>query len=333
MMELTELPATYVEGFHDLESVKKMRYKRLGRTELYLSELSLGGGAFGGAALYGDYDESEAIETIREGIRKGINYIDTAPWYGQGKSEEIIGKALKGIPRKAYYIATKIGRYELDPAKMFDFSPEKTRTSIDTSLKLLGVDYVDIIQIHDIEFAPSTNYLLNETLPTLFDYAIKGGRAKHLGATGYALAPLLNLVRGASELGKPLEMILTYCRFTLVDDSLLEVMPTLKKYDIGIVCASAPSMGLLTNKGPPSWHPAQEDTKKICKEAAEYCEKNNCELGRLAMLHAVTSSQKLEIATHLVGMNTRTLLYDNLKVVQEGCSKKDSEILEEIKER
>lgn len=52
-MELTELPATYVEGFHDLESVKKMRYKRLGRTELYLSELSLGGGAFGGAALYG----------------------------------------------------------------------------------------------------------------------------------------------------------------------------------------------------------------------------------------------------------------------------------------
>ena len=56
-------------------------------------------------------------------------------------------QALKEIPRKAYYIATKVGRYETDPKKTFDFSKEKTLWSVDNSLKLLGLDYVDIIQV------------------------------------------------------------------------------------------------------------------------------------------------------------------------------------------
>lgn len=80
-------------------------------------------------------------------LQTGINYIDTAPWYGQGKSEEIYGLALKNIPRSAYYIGTKIGRYELQQDKMFDFSAEKTRQSIEKSLALLGLDYVDVIQV------------------------------------------------------------------------------------------------------------------------------------------------------------------------------------------
>lgn len=88
-----------------------------------------------------------AIETIRLAIRSGINYIDTAPYYGQGRSEQIIGKALKGVPREAYYIATKVGRYEVAPKKQFDFSAEKTLKSVDVSLSYLGLDYVDIVQV------------------------------------------------------------------------------------------------------------------------------------------------------------------------------------------
>lgn len=94
-----------------------------------------------------DIDEKEAIATIRQALKSGINYLDTAPFYGQGKSEEIYGKALKDIPREAYYIATKVGRYELEPEKMFDFSAKKTRESVEKSLKLLGLDYVDVIQV------------------------------------------------------------------------------------------------------------------------------------------------------------------------------------------
>lgn len=92
-------------------------------------------------------DEPGAIRTIQKAIRSGINYVDTAPWYGQGKSEEILGRALAGIPREAYYIATKIGRYEKEVSKQMDFTAKKTRESVEKSLKLLQLDYVDVIQV------------------------------------------------------------------------------------------------------------------------------------------------------------------------------------------
>lgn len=93
------------------------------------------------------FDEQHGIETIRQAIRSGINYIDTAPYYGQGRSEQILGKALKGVPREAYYIATKVGRYDVAPNKQFDFSYERTMKSVDVSLDYLGLDYVDLIQV------------------------------------------------------------------------------------------------------------------------------------------------------------------------------------------
>lgn len=74
---------------------------------------------------------------------------------------------MKGIPRQAYYIATKVGRYDLDVEGMFDFSAEKTIASVNKSLDLLGLDYVDVIQAHDIEFAKDINQVINETLPAL----------------------------------------------------------------------------------------------------------------------------------------------------------------------
>lgn len=89
----------------------------------------------------------EAIATVHKAIKSGINYIDTAPFYGQGRSEEVLGMALKGIPRSAYYIATKVARYENNYEGMFNHSAKKTRESVEKSLKLLGLDYVDVIQV------------------------------------------------------------------------------------------------------------------------------------------------------------------------------------------
>lgn len=93
-------------------------------------------------------DVDEAIATIQKAIKVGINYIDTAPFYGQGCSEEVLGRALKDVPRSAYYLATKVGRYENTYEGMFDFSAKKTRASIEKSLELLGLEYVDVIQVH-----------------------------------------------------------------------------------------------------------------------------------------------------------------------------------------
>lgn len=318
------LPPTYVEGFHDLEAVKKMEYRSLGKTGMIVSKLSLGGGPFG--CHYGTFDENEAIETIRQGIKEGINYIDTAPWYGQGRSETVIGKALKGIPRKAYYIATKVGRYELNYENMFDFSKEKTRNSFKKSLELLGLDYVDVIQVHDIEFAPSLDTVITQTLPEL-STQVADGKAKYIGITGYPVSILKECIEQSNI---KIACVLSYTRYTLIDDTLAQYIPFFKERDIGIINASIPCMGLLTSKGPPAWHPSSGNTKKICADAAACCRDHNVELAKLALWHSL---QCEDIATFLVGMQTLKELNMNLDVVRNGITEKEKAVLQEIREK
>lgn len=85
---------------------------------------------------------------IQSAIKSGINYIDTAPFYGQGRSEQVLGRALKDVPRQAYYIATKVGRYDFDLEHSFDFTAKRVVEGFKKSLNLLGLDYVDIIQVN-----------------------------------------------------------------------------------------------------------------------------------------------------------------------------------------
>ncbi|XP_046396572.1 L-galactose dehydrogenase-like [Ischnura elegans] len=305
------LPPTYVEGFHDLEAVKAMRYSSLGSTGLLVSHLSLGGGALGG--FYGEFEEAEAIEAIREALRKGVNYIDTAPWYGDGKSEAILGKALAGVPRKAYYIATKVGRYKPITQKMFDFSSKKTLASVEESLKLLGLPYVDIIQVHDLEFAPSLQVVLSDTLPALAS-VVKQGKAHHIGITGYPICTLKELLEMNAKLQSPtkIEMVLCYTRATFFDCTLQEYLPFFQSKNIGVVNAALTGMGILTNAGPPDWHPAGDEIKEVCRKAAEHCKMAGVELGRLAVYYALNEVQGP--ATHLVGLNNKEILMSNLSL-------------------
>lgn len=95
------------------------------------------------------FDPDEGIRSVREAFSLGVNYFDTSPYYGAGKSEELLGKALQGLPRSEIVLATKVGRYGLDT---FDFSAETVTESVHTSLERLRTDYVDVIQCHDVEF-------------------------------------------------------------------------------------------------------------------------------------------------------------------------------------
>lgn len=101
------------------------------------------------------------------------------------------------MPRETYYIATKVGRYEIGKDG-FDFSATTTRQSIDISLKRLNLDYIDIIQIHDIEFADNVEIIINETLPAL-EEARKQGKVRFIGVTGYPLEPLKEAILKASS--------------------------------------------------------------------------------------------------------------------------------------
>jgi hypothetical protein len=109
-VKLGDLPETFVRGFHNIKDVRKMRYAPLGVTGMNVSQLSFGAAALGGV-FRTDFTEQDAVNVLTTALKKGINYIDTAAWYGHGLSEKRLGIALKNIPRKAYYIATKACRY------------------------------------------------------------------------------------------------------------------------------------------------------------------------------------------------------------------------------
>ncbi|XP_030572205.1 L-galactose dehydrogenase [Drosophila novamexicana] len=317
-----KLPVTFVKGFHNEEQVKRMEYRKFGKTGLEISKIAFGGGAL--CANYG-FDLEEGIRTVHDALKAGINYIDTAPWYGQGRSEEVLGKALRDVPREAYYIATKVARYELDYEHMFDFSAQKTRESVEKSLQLLGLDYVDVIQIHDIEFAENLEIVLNETLPTL-EQLVKEGKAKFIGLSAYPISVLKECISRAE--GR-FDTVLTYARYTLADNTLLDYLDYLKSQNLGIICAAAHSLGLLTNAGPQPWHPASDEQKKIARKAAELCKKEGVELGKLAMYYTI---QLRDVSTFLVGNQTRQLLQMNLAAFYDGLSAKEQEVLQHLRE-
>ncbi|KAJ8949592.1 hypothetical protein NQ314_008174 [Rhamnusium bicolor] len=230
---------------------------------------------------------------------------------------------LEGIPRKAYYLATKVGRYEKDPKLMFDFSAEKTKKNIDSSLKRLGLEYVDILQVHDIEFASSMEIIFTETLPTIYEEIVKIGKAKFIGITGYPVSTLLECVEKSPV---KIDTVLSYCRMTMIDNTLQSFIPSFKMKKVGIINAAANSMGLLSNAGPPHWHPASQHIKDISAEAREYCKKKDVELGKLAVYHCL---QQEGPDTVLVGMNSTKLLEYNLNVLN-GLSQKENEAYEEV---
>eukprot|EP00730_Choanoeca_flexa_P007908 TRINITY_DN12411_c0_g1_i13.p1 TRINITY_DN12411_c0_g1~~TRINITY_DN12411_c0_g1_i13.p1 ORF type:complete len:343 (+),score=62.00 TRINITY_DN12411_c0_g1_i13:103-1131(+) len=283
---MAALPATFVEGYHDKQAVEKMEYRKMDGPGWEVSKLSLGTSSLG--SVFRKTNEEESIEVVRTAIKQGINLIDTSPWYGHGKSEIVLGKALQGQPRQAYYLMTKVGRYQPQVDQMFDFRAERVLASIDESLARLGVEYIDVGQVHDPEFAPNLDIICNETLPALAK-AKAAGKIRHIGITGYPLSAHRYMLENSSV---PVDTALTYCHYSLNDTTLEDHLQMYKQHNVGVINASAISMGLLSNRGPPSWHPAGQHIKLACKQAAEYCKSKDTDLGKLAM-HFTLSNKKI----------------------------------------
>jgi len=315
------LPETFVPGFHDEDEVKKMVYNDFGTTGMKVSKLSFGCGVF--CYAYNDIDVEKCRQTLIEALKKGVNYIDTAPYYGHGESEEVLGKILTGVPRKAYYIATKIGRYDKNVKTQFNFTAAKTNESIEQSLKRLKLDYVDILQVHDIEFAPTLNMVLNETLPAV-EQIVKSGKARFIGITGY---PVRTLAECAEKSTVKLDMVLSYARLTMIDDGLKNYLPVFKKHNMAIVNAAPNALGLLSNLGERSWHVATQPIKNVCAEARKLCVANDVELGKLAVWHSL---QQEGPDTTLVGMDSVKVVEYNLSVLRHGLSAKEKNVYVQV---
>src|SRR3954465_1310221 len=157
-----------------------MQYRPLGRTGLNVSILSFGASPLGG--VFGAVDEGQGIRAGGTAPDLGINFFDVSPYYGATRAETALGRALKGVPRDRYFLATKVGQYGEGE---FDFSAARVARSLDESCARLGVDYIDLLQCHDIEFA-DLHQIANETLPALAKLR-DAGRIGHIGITGLPL--------------------------------------------------------------------------------------------------------------------------------------------------
>ncbi|KAL6545852.1 hypothetical protein OROGR_009726 [Orobanche gracilis] len=292
----------------------------LGNTGLNLSCVSFGASPLGN--VYGIVSESDAIAAVRRAFNLGINFFDTSPYYGGTLSEKMLGKALKalGVPRNEYIVSTKCGRY----IEGFDFSSERVTRSIDESLERLQLDYVDILHCHDIEFG-SLDQIVTETLPALLKLK-EAGKVKFIGITGLPLR-IFTYVLDRVPFGT-VDVIMSYCHYSINDFTLEDIMPYLKSRGVGIISASPLAMGLLTETGPPEWHPASHELKSACQAAATYCKERGKNISKLAMQYSLSNK---DISTILVGMNSVKQVTENIEAsIELATVGKDEKTLSEI---
>lgn len=314
-------PPTYVPSLHyGNVGHPALTYNCLGQTDLVVSCLGIGGSSAGGS--YGAVTEEETVEMITEGVRGGVNYVDTAPWYRD--SQRIIGKALRLLPRKSFYIATKVGRYPASRKDMIDFSAQRTVKTVDESLSLLGVDCVDVIQIHDVEYG-DVELILNETLPAL-QTVVDQGKARYIGITGYDLNVLDELIERSKV---KISTVLSYARSTLNNQDLRNFIPKWKALGLGIINASMTGMGLFIPEGPPDWHPATRDIKEVAREAAQLCEKEGVSIARLAVKCSFTTPG---VDVHIMGSKDVHIQRINIETAFSALTQHEERVTRDVVE-
>ena len=264
-----------------------MRYTELGRTGLKISNLCFGASSLG--SVFHETKESESIKAVEIAIEGGINFIDVSPYYGYFKAETVLGKALKMIPRNKYFLSTKVGRYGKDGVNSWDYSAKRAKDSVYESMERLSVDYIDLINVHDIEFQASMpgglQKVVDETLPALVELK-KEGVVGHVGITDLQLENLKWVVEHSEGM---VESILNFCHYCLNDDKLLDFLDYFESKNVGIINASPLSMGLLSSRGAPAWHPAPKALAEACEQAAKYCETKGYPIEKLAIQYAVSN--------------------------------------------
>lgn len=259
-----------------------MRYTELGRTGLRLSNLSFGASSLG--SVFHETNESESIQAVETALEGGINFIDVSPYYGHFKAETVLGKALQRLPRDKYYLSTKVGRYGYNGVNTWDYSAERVTRSVYESMERLHVDYIDLINVHDIEFQAALpgglQRVVDETLPALVQLRNQG-IVGHVGITDLQLSNLRWVVEHAEP--GTVESVLNFCHYCLCDDALTDYLPFFEQHGVGIINASPLSMGLLSSRGAPAWHPAPRPLAEACHRAAEYCQQVGYPIEKLAM--------------------------------------------------
>lgn len=222
--------------------------RQLGRTEMRVTAVSLGGAGLGG--IFGPVGDADGVAAVEKAFELGINYLDTSPKYGE--AERRMGIALRGVPRDRYYISSKVGTH---PSRPGDYSADAARWTVDNSLRVLGVDHLDLCHIHEPE-------------PQQLDQALGPGGALEalvaLRAQGVIRAIGIGvqnheLHRRMIETGKS-DVSMMVNDYTLMRQYVDDVFALARAHGVGLVNGAALAMGLLSGRDPdtigtPKWTP------------------------------------------------------------------------------
>ena len=242
-----------------------MKYRKLGNTDLNLSAVTFGSFAIGGW-LWGGTEQNAAVDAIKASYDLGVTSIDTAPIYDQGLSEDIVGHAIKDLPRDKVQILTKFGmRWDLEKGTLVFNSQDGNGNDIgiykyagkesiikecEDSLKRLGTDYIDLYQLH----WPDVTTAIEETMEAVAEL-IKQGKVRYAGVCNYNVAQM-------SEAEKYIDLASNQVPYSMVlRDIEKEIVPYSLENGKGILAYSPLERGLLTGKMKPGYKFGEGDQR------------------------------------------------------------------------
>lgn len=305
-----------------------MKYRRLGKTGIDVSEICLGTWVFGGD-LWGEVDDKVSESVVSLAIEKGINFIDTAPIYGAGRSESVIGRAIKG-KRDNVVIATKCGLKVKGHGIEVDLSAGFIREDIENSLKRLDTDTIDLYQCH----WPDNKTPFDETFNEL-NKLVREGKVKHIGISNFDPRQTI----AASERA---DIISNQVQYSLLDRRVeAELFPVLGEKKISVLPYGVLGGGILTGKyrTPPEIKPGEvkdffykfykepewSRTMKLVSVMDRIAEKHDASDSHVAINWMLSHE---EVASCIVGCRTPQQLDENLKALEWELSKPDAEKLD-----
>lgn len=316
-----------------------MKYRLLGKTGLFVSELCLGAMTFGGKGFWeviGQQGQEVVNNIVARSLDAGINFIDTANVYSFGESETLLGKALEGRPRDQVVLATKVRGRMNEDVNAVGLSRYHIMNSVEDSLKRLNTDHIDLYQIHG--FDPVTP--LEETLRALDDL-VRQGKVRYIGASNLAAWQLMKALGISERFGlSRFESLQAY--YTIAGRDLeREIVPLVQDQQLGIMVWSPLAGGLLSGKfnrdgsSPDGSRRASFDFPPVNKDRAfdsvdvmrEIAAEIDSTVPRVALAWLLHQSA---VTSVIIGAKTMEQLDDNLQAVQVSLSAEQLERLNKV---
>ena len=226
-----------------------MQYRELGRTGFKISTVSFGAWAIGGT--WGTVDDKESMAALNRAVELGVNFIDTADVYGDGHSEQLISKLLKEHKQRIY-VATKAGR-RLDPHTAQGYNKENLNSYVDRSLNNLGVETIDLLQLH---CPPTEVYYMPEVFGILDDM-VKSGKIRYYGVSVEKVEEALKAIEYPNV--QSVQIIFNMFRHRPAELFFKEAA----KRNVGIIIRVPLASGMLTGKLKPDTSFESDDHRKF----------------------------------------------------------------------